>query len=87
VGREFAASADGTQVPVTLIAPRGTHRDGTAPALLTGYGGYGISLKPRFDPGWVPWLEQGGVVAVAHTRAAGNTASTGTPAEGECDAG
>lgn len=71
VGREFAASADGTQVPVTLIVPRGTPRDGTAPALLTGYGGYGISLKPRFDPGWVPWLEQGGVVAVAHTRGGG----------------
>jgi prolyl oligopeptidase len=59
------------QVPVTLIVPRGTPRDGTAPALLTGYGGFGISLKPRFDPGWVPWLEQGGVVAVAHTRGGG----------------
>jgi prolyl oligopeptidase len=71
VSREFAASKDGTQVPVTLIVPGGTPRDGTAPALLTGYGGYGISLKPRFDPGWVPWLEQGGVVAVAHTRGGG----------------
>ncbi|HEY6500907.1 MAG TPA: prolyl oligopeptidase family serine peptidase [Streptosporangiaceae bacterium] len=71
VSREFATSKDGTQVPVTMIAPRGTPRDGTAPALLTGYGGYGISLKPRFDPGWVPWLEQGGVVAVAHTRGGG----------------
>lgn len=71
VGREFATSDDGTQVPVTLITPRGTRRDGTAPALLTGYGGYGISLKPRFDPGWLPWLEQGGVVAVAHTRGGG----------------
>ncbi len=71
VGREFATSHDGTQVPVTLIVPRGTPRDGTAAALLTGYGGYGISLKPRFGLGWVPWLEQGGVVAVAHTRGGG----------------
>jgi prolyl oligopeptidase len=76
VGREFAASADGTHVPVTLIIPRGTPRDGTAPALLTGYGGFGISLKPRFDPGWVPWLEQGGVVAVAHTRGGGEYGQT-----------
>jgi prolyl oligopeptidase len=68
VSREFATSKDGTLVPVTLIAPRGTPRDGTAPALLTGYGGFGISLKPRFDLGWLPWLEQGGVLAVAHTR-------------------
>jgi prolyl oligopeptidase len=71
VGREFAISADGTRVPVTLIVPRGTPRDGTAPVLLTGYGGSGISLKPRFDPGWLPWLEQGGVAAVAHTRGGG----------------
>jgi prolyl oligopeptidase len=46
VSREFATSKDGTLVPVTLIAPRGTHRDGTAPALLTGYGGFGISSSP-----------------------------------------
>jgi prolyl oligopeptidase len=71
VTRQFAASSDGTQVPVTLIIPPGTPRDGTAPALLTGYGGSGISLKPRFDPGWLPWLEQGGVLAVAHTRGGG----------------
>jgi prolyl oligopeptidase len=71
VRREFATSADGTQVPVTLITSRGAPRDGSAPALLTGYGGYGLSLKPRFDPGWLPWLEQGGVLAVAHTRGGG----------------
>jgi prolyl oligopeptidase len=71
VRREFATSVDGTQVPVTLIAPRGTPRDGTAPVLLTGYGGYGISLKPRFDPSRLLWLEQGGVFAVAHTRGGG----------------
>jgi prolyl oligopeptidase len=76
VGREFAASADGTRVPVTLVIPRGTPRDGMAPTLLTGYGGFGISLKPRFDPGWVPWLEQGGVVAVAHTRGGGEYGET-----------
>jgi prolyl oligopeptidase len=71
VHREFATSADGTRVPVTLITPRGASRDGTAPALLTGYGGYSISLKPRFDPSWLLWLEQGGVLAVAHTRGGG----------------
>lgn len=71
VRREFATSADGTRVPVTLIAPRGTPQDGTAPALVTGYGGYGISLKPLFDPSWLLWLEQGGVLAVAHTRGGG----------------
>jgi prolyl oligopeptidase len=58
-------------VPVTVIASRGTPRDGTAPALLTGYGGYGISLKPWFAPSWLPWLEWGGVVALANIRGGG----------------
>jgi prolyl oligopeptidase len=69
--REFATSADGTRVPITLLARRGTPRDGTAPALLTGYGGYGFSLKPRFGPSWLPWLERGGVVAIANIRGGG----------------
>ena len=71
VRRQFATSADGTRVPVTLVTPRDAPRDGTAPALLTGYGGYGISLKPWFNPGWLPWLEQGGVLAFAHIRGGG----------------
>jgi len=71
VRREFATSVDGTHVPVTLIAREGTPRDGTAPVLLTGYGGYGISLKPWFDPSRLLWLEQGGVLAIAHIRGGG----------------
>jgi prolyl oligopeptidase len=68
---EFATSADGTRVPITLLSRRGTPRDGTAPALLTGYGGYGYSRKPRFSPSWLPWLERGGVVAIASIRGGG----------------
>src|ERR1700761_8607335 len=71
VGREFATPPDGAPARVPLLAPREAPGDGTAPALLTGYGGYGISLKPRFDPGWVPWLEQGAKGAVAHIRGGG----------------
>lgn len=68
VRREFAVSRDGTRVPVTLISGPGTPRDGTAPALLTGYGGYGVAMTPRFDPGRLLWLERGVVFAVAHLR-------------------
>ena len=49
----------------------GTPRDGTAPALLTAYGGYGISLVPRFDPELLLWLERGGVYVVANIRGGG----------------
>jgi prolyl oligopeptidase len=71
VRREFATSTDGTRVPMTIVARPGTARDGSAAALLTGYGGYGISLKPRFDATWLPWLEQGGVLIVANLRGGG----------------
>jgi prolyl oligopeptidase len=71
VRREFATSADGTRVPMTLVSAPDTRRDGPAPALLTGYGGFGISLKPRFDLTRLLWLEQGGVLAVANLRGGG----------------
>ena len=71
VERVYATSQDGTQVPVTLIHRAGTPKDGTAPALLYGYGGYSISLKPWFQPAWLPWVEQGGVLAVANVRGGG----------------
>jgi prolyl oligopeptidase len=71
VSRVFATAADGARVPVNLLAPDGTPTDGSAPALLYGYGGYGISLSPSFTPAWLPWLRQGGVVAVANIRGGG----------------
>jgi prolyl oligopeptidase len=71
VTREFAISKDGTAVPLSVIAAPDTPRDGSPPALLTGYGGYGISLSPHFDPQILVWLEQGGVYAVANIRGGG----------------
>jgi prolyl oligopeptidase len=71
VTREFATSKDGTGIPLTVIKARGTPRDGTAPALLTAYGGYAISLVPRFDPELLLWLEQGGIYVEANIRGGG----------------
>jgi prolyl oligopeptidase len=71
VTREFATSRDGTRVPLNVISAPGTPRDGTAPALLTAYGGFGISLVPRFEPELLLWLEQGGVYVVANIRGGG----------------
>jgi prolyl oligopeptidase len=71
VTRELATSRDGTRVPINVISAPGTPRDGTAPALLTAYGGYGISVVPRFDPELLLWLEQGGVYVAANIRGGG----------------
>lgn len=71
VVRQMAASRDGTQVPVNIIMAEGTKLDGSNPMLLTGYGGYGISLSPGFNPVRKAWLEQGGIWAVANLRGGG----------------
>jgi prolyl oligopeptidase len=62
---------DGTMVPLSIVHQRGLKMDGSHPTLLHGYGAYGISLNPGFDPSSLAWLERGGVVAVAHVRGGG----------------
>ncbi|PYQ13148.1 MAG: S9 family peptidase [Acidobacteria bacterium] len=64
-------SADGTMVPLSIIYPRGLRFDGSNPTRLYAYGAYGISIDPFFDPKSLAWLEQGGVVAIAHVRGGG----------------
>jgi prolyl oligopeptidase len=71
VTREFAVSWDGTRVPLNVVAAPATPRDGTAPALLTAYGGFGISLVPGFNQEFLLWLERGGVLVVANIRGGG----------------
>ena len=69
VVRGFATSKDGTRVPVNIVRKKGTKLDGQNPALLYGYGGYGISQTPRFAGAmWRLWLDAGGVYAVANIR-------------------
>jgi protease II len=43
----------------------------TRPVVLIGYGAYGESVNMCYDPGLVPLLEQGYVLAFAHTRGGG----------------
>jgi prolyl oligopeptidase len=71
VVREFAISPDGTKVPVNIIMRKGTQRDGKNPLLATGYGGYGVSTVPRYQPLYRVMLDQGLIVAVANIRGGG----------------
>jgi len=66
-----APSYDGTLVPLSILYKRGLKLDGSNPTLLDGYGAYGISMDPGFDPKWLAWIERGGVRAVAHVRGGG----------------
>ena len=70
--RAFATSKDGTKIPVNIIRRRGTRLDGRNPTLLTGYGGYGVTLAPEFaGPVVRLWLDGGGVYAIANLRGGG----------------
>ena len=65
-------SHDGTMVPLVILYQRGLKRDGTNPTLLNGYGAYGIvNTEPFFASNFLPWLERGGVIALAGVRGGG----------------
>jgi prolyl oligopeptidase len=71
VEQHWFVSKDGTRVPMDVLSSVRTARDGTAPAVLYGYGGFNISLLPSFAPSVLPWLDAGGVYAVANLRGGG----------------
>ncbi|HEU4406691.1 MAG TPA: prolyl oligopeptidase family serine peptidase [Polyangiaceae bacterium] len=60
----FYASKDGTKVPMFLVHKKGLALDGSNPTFLTGYGGAGVSMSPRYDPTHAYWLSAGGVLAI-----------------------
>lgn len=68
VKREMATSKDGTKIPVNILIPKGASMDGSNPALLYGYGGFGIAMTPRFRPTIQILLARGMVYAVANLR-------------------
>ena len=61
-------SKDGTQVPMFLVHREDVELDGNQPTLLYGYGGFAVSLQPRFSSFTTLWIEQGGVYALANLR-------------------
>ncbi len=68
VSQVFYPSKDGTKIPMFVIAKKGTPRDGTAPGLLYGYGGFNIALTPAYAAWIFPWIEAGNVLAIANLR-------------------
>jgi len=71
VVREMAPSKDGTKVPVNILMKKGTKLDGSNPAILYGYGGYAISMRPMFSLAQRAWLDRGGIYVVANLRGGG----------------
>ena len=61
-------SKDGTRVPMFLTAARGARPNGSTPTLLYGYGGFEVSLTPRYSARVAAWIESGGLYASANLR-------------------
>ena len=64
-------SKDGTRVSMFLAHRKDLVKDGEAPTLLTGYGGFGISQTPSFSATMFQWFEVGGVLALPNLRGGG----------------
>lgn len=67
----FYQSKDGTKVPMIITHKKGLKMDGSNPTLLYGYGGFNISLTPRFSTSNIVLMENGGIFAVANLRGGG----------------
>jgi len=69
-------SRDGTEVPLSIVRRQGNAPDAAAPALLTGYGAYGVALTPTYNPFTLTWVKRGGVYAICHVRGGGERGSS-----------
>lgn len=69
--RVFATAADGTKIPMSVVYRNTVKLDGSAPALLYGYGSYGISIPPGFSASRLALLDRGVVYVIGHIRGGG----------------
>jgi oligopeptidase B len=69
--RVWANASDGTRVPISVVHRHDVALDGSAPALLVGYGAYEHSSDPAFRASRVSLLDRGFVCAIAHVRGGG----------------
>ena len=69
--RMWVDQPDGARVPVSIVHRKDVPLDGTAPALLYGYGSYEISIDAGFRSSRLSLLDRGFVYAIAHVRGGG----------------
>jgi len=71
VKQVFYPSKDGTEIPMFIVHKKGLRLNGKNPAYLYAYGGFNISITPRFNPLNIVLLENGVVYGVANLRGGG----------------
>jgi prolyl oligopeptidase len=68
VEQVFFPSKDGTRIPMFVVHGKSFVKDGSAPAMVTGYGGFNSAETPHFAKSAVPWLERGGIYVFTNLR-------------------
>ena len=71
VDRIEVTARDGVSIPVTVVRRDDTPLDGSAPALLYGYGAYESAWWPGIEPALASLLDAGVVYVHAHIRGGG----------------
>jgi oligopeptidase B len=79
--RLWATAEDGEQVPISIVARRGSREAESnsgegggsrpVPVLLYGYGAYELSIDPYFSVARLSLLDRGAAFAIAHVRGGG----------------
>ena len=67
----FYKSKDGTSIPMFIAGKKGLKQDGSARLLMTGYGGFDLSMTPHWSADWAEWLSLGGWLAEPNLRGGG----------------
>ena len=64
-------SHDGAMVPVIIIRDKDSKKDGSNPTLFYGYGSYGGSGGAGFNPSFLTWVAEGGILVFSYVRGGG----------------
>ncbi len=64
-------SHDGEEVPLSIIHKKDLPMNGKNPVIIIGYGAYGISMNPFFNPNLLLFAKKGGILTIAHVRGGG----------------
>ncbi len=64
-------SEDGTLIPMTIIRRADMKYNADQATMLYGYGGFGVPIDPFYDPGFIFFIQNGGVIAVPGIRGGG----------------
>ncbi|MBN1481377.1 S9 family peptidase [candidate division KSB1 bacterium] len=66
--RLWVGAGDGVEIPMSLLYRKDLQKNSANPALIQGYGSYGISRLPYFNSKYFSLVDRGFIIAIAHVR-------------------